>query len=501
MPHEPVPHEPVPAASPSERASSDEHPPARWRLPDRPSLPRLRKQAKELKRRASSAEDAEAAELVSTYDPGPEPVTLSRAQRVLARSYGFAGWSKLREHLAVLEVWGRDMVSSRASDDPVDAFLRLACLSYTDPYVSNRAVELLRAEPSLATATAATMAACGEAVALRDLLDRDPAAVAAVSGPHDWPPLLYLCYARLDVGDPAGTLRVLLEAGADPDAGFLWQRFPSPFTAVTGVLGGGERGEPAHPQAIPLVMMLLDAGADPNDNQAFYNRQFRADDSHLPPLLDHGAGHPHRSPWRERLGAAYPSPGEMVGEHLRTAAQQGFTERVRLLLAYGVDPNTSGYHPILGDQTAYELAVRNGHRAAAELLAAAGGRSDRIEESDLLLSAALAGDAEGVTGRREHAASLVTGRPDALRLAGELHGEEAIRQLLDLGYAIDAAGPDGRTALHEAALRGDAELCDWLLARGADPGLRDRDFGGTPADWAAHAGYVDLASTLRQLGT
>ena len=344
------------------------------------------------------------------------------------------------------------------------------------------------------------MAACGEAAALRDLLDRDPAAVARASGPHDWPPLLYLCYARLGVGDPVATLQVLLDAGADPDAGFLWQRFPSPFTAVTGVLGGGERDEPAHPQAVALVTMLLDAGADPNDNQAFYNRQFRPDDSHLPPLLDHGAGHPHRSPWRERLGAAYPSPAEMVGEHLRTAAQHGFTDRVRLLLAYGVDPNTRGYHPILGDQTAYEIALRNGHREAVELLAAAGGRSDRIGEPDLLLSAALAGDAEGVSRRREHAAALVAGRPDALRLAGEQHGVEAVRQLLDLGYGIDAAGPDGRTALHEAALRGDAGLCDWLLARGADPGVRDRDFGGTPADWADHAGHTELAARLRTRG-
>ena len=243
--------------------------------------------------------------------------------------------------------------------------------------------------------------------------------------------------------------------------------------------------------------MLLDAGADPNDNQAFYNRQFRPDDSHLPPLLDHGAGHPHRSPWRERLGAAYPSPTEMVGEHLRTAAEHGFTDRVRLLLAHGVDPNTRGYHPILGDQTAYELAVRNGHRAAAELLAAAGGRSERIGESDLLLSAALAGDVADVSRRRGHAADLLAHRPDALRLAGEQHGAEAIRQLLDLGYGIDGAGPDGRTALHEAALRGDAGLCAWLLARGADPGVRDRDFSGTPADWAAHAGHLDLASSLR----
>ncbi|HEY5979051.1 MAG TPA: ankyrin repeat domain-containing protein [Microlunatus sp.] len=486
----------MPTTTPSDRSRSDDHPPARWRLPDRPDLEHLRQQAKKLRRRAAAG-DADALELVTTYDPGDEPVTLSRAQRVLARAYGFAGWSRLRDHLTVLAVWGREMAATDEADDRVDAFLRLACLSYTDPYVAGGAVEILRREPGLATATAATMAVCGESVTLRGLFDHDPAAVEQSSGPHDWPPLLYLCYARLGLGDPVATLRVLLGAGADPNAGFLWQRFPSPFTAVTGVLGGGERDEPAHPEAVTLATMLLDAGADPNDNQAFYNRQFRPEDSHLPPLLEHGAGHPHRSPWRDRLGDSYPMPEEMVGEHLRTAAEHGFTARVRLLLAYGVDPNTRGYHPVLGDQTAYEIAVRNGHRDAAGLLAAAGGRSDRISEPDLLVSAALAGDAEGVARWRGHAAGLLTQRPDALRLAGELHGVEAVRQLLDLGYGIDAAGPDGRTALHEAALRGDEELVGWLLDQGADPGVRDRDFSGTPADWAAHSGHLDLAVRLR----
>lgn len=470
-------------------------PPARWRLPNRPSLDHLRGQAKKLLRRAAAGE-REAMELVARYDPADGPVTLARAQRVLARAYGFAGWSRLREHLAVLETWGREMAPSDPADGPVDAFLRLACLSYTEPSQAERALALLRADPELATATAATMAACGEAVALQALLAHDPSAAMTRSGPHAWPPLLYLCYARLDVGDPVTTLRVLLAAGADPNAGFLWQRFASPFTAVTGVLGGGERGEPAHRHAVELVTLLLDAGADPNDNQAFYNRQFRPDDSHLPPLLTHGAGHPHASPWRQRLGATYPSPEEMVGEHLRTAAQHGFTARVRLLLAHGVDPNSRGYHPALGDQTAYEVAVRHGHREAAELLAASGGRSYRIDGADLLLAAALADDVGEVARLREHADLLRSRRPDALRLAGEQHGRASIVNLLHLGYPIDAAGPDGRTALHEAALRGDGDLCDWLLAHGADPDLRDRDFSATPAGWAQHAGHEELAARL-----
>ncbi|WP_154796134.1 ankyrin repeat domain-containing protein [Occultella kanbiaonis] len=472
-------------------------PEARWNLPDDPSLEWLRSRAKQL-RRAFGDPDADehalAVELVNAFDPGSpsEAIQLSRAQRVLARAFGFPGWSRLREHLETLGTFGRPMAATGEDDSPEDRLLRLGTLNYTQWSDGSDARAMLAQDPTLAVGSAHTMAACGRAEELAELLRDDPAQADRQGGPHRWEPLLYACYSRLGTGDAVRTVQVLLNTGADPNAGFLWRRFASPFTALTGALGGGERGEPPHRAAVALATTLLAAGADPNDNQAFYNRMFTPDDSHLPPLLSHGAGHPHPSVWRNRLGAAYPTPEQMVGEHLRSAAERGYTERVRLLLEHGVDPNTVGYHPNLGDQTAYEIAVRNGHREAVGLLASAGGRSDRLDDYDLLLSAAFAGDTRGVGPLPD----LPARRPDAMRLAAEQHGIAALALLVDLGYDVSARGRCGTTALHEAAFRGDSATCRWLVDHGADRTAEDERFSGTPSDWAAHAGHEELAEEL-----
>lgn len=387
--------------------------------------------------------------------------------------------------------YDRPMTAHDDADGPVDRFLRLACLSYTEPDAAAEAVRLLEADPGLATASVHTMAACGRA---DELARSTPEAARTEGGPHRWVPLLYLCYSRIPQDDAVGSLEALLRAGADPDAGFLWQGLPSAFTAITGVFGGGERGEPPHPDGVRLATMLLDAGADPNDNQALYNRAFGPDDTHLPPLFAHGLGQDRPSPWRDRLGTAYPSPAEMVGEHLRSAAASGFTDRVRLLLAHGVDPDTRGYHPIHADRTPYELAVHVGHAAIAALLAEAGARTDGPTEVDLLVAAALAGETTAASPDLHR--DVVGKRPDAMATAAEHHGTAALWALLELGFSIDTAGPDGRTALHQAALDGDTELCRWLLAHGADRTRTDARFGGTPAQWAAHGGQDDLAAEL-----
>ncbi len=69
-------------------------------LPARPSLAQLRKQAKELLK-AYRAGDVAAVAEVERFESQPDPAkfALADAQRVLARAYGFASWTKLKQHV------------------------------------------------------------------------------------------------------------------------------------------------------------------------------------------------------------------------------------------------------------------------------------------------------------------------------------------------------------------------------------------------------------------
>jgi ankyrin repeat protein len=334
---------------------------------------------------------------------------------------------------------------------------------------------------------------------LEAALADDPDAVNRATGPFRWPPLLYVTYGRLNVGDPVGSTGVLLAHGADPDAGFLWHGLVSPFTALTGAFGGGEQGQSAHRHGPAIAQLLLRAGADPNDNQTLYNRMFTPADDHLELLFAHGLGADRPSPWRRRFGHTYPSPEQMLGEQLRWAAGHGFTARVRLLLEHGVDPRSPGYHPDHGDLTAFELAVTHGHREAADLLAEVGGSSDRIDDVDQLLSAAFSADRAALRAASPAVVGQARGRrPDAVAVAVEHGHDAAIPVLLELGFDVNAAGRWATTALHEAAHSGRADVVATLLAAGADPTRRDERFDATPSDWAAHAGHQALADDLRR---
>lgn len=73
---------------------------------------------------------------------------------------------------------------------------------------------------------------------------------------------------------------------------------------------------------------------------------------------------------------------------------------------------------------------------------------------------------------------------------------DAMRLLLEHGAAVNAVGPHGRTALHNAAESGNAEGVALLLAHGADREIKD-DSGKTPLKLARAAGRKHTVGLLR----
>ncbi|GLX93840.1 ankyrin repeat domain-containing protein [Herbidospora sp. NBRC 101105] len=473
------------------------------RLPDDPSIAWLRKQAKTLLRQARSKESTE---LVAEFHPRPpRTLTLSDAQLVVARMYGFASWPRLKHHLDTVARYSRSPHLVEPTADLAAEFLRLACLTYGSdhPGRTREADLLLARHPELAAANVFTMAATGSAEALAAVLAADPALARAEGGPFGWEPLLYLTYARLAApGDPVAAARVLLRHGADPDAGFLWEGLTSPFTALTGAFGGGESDQPAHPHGLALARVLLEAGADPNDAQTLYNRglggSFTDDTDHLELLLEFGLGRGGGGPWHTRLGPTLQSPRQLMREELATAALRGGPRRARLLLAHGAEVDGRGEHPAYGGRTPCELALLNGHTEVADLLAAAGASAD-LGELEAFVAACMRADAAAVAGfGPEVLARALARHPGLINRAAGLGKAEAVRLLAALGFDVDHR--ERSTPLHEAAWNDDVETVGALLQLGADPAITDTRFGATPLGWAEHGGRHRAAALLREVG-
>jgi len=252
----------------------------------------------------------------------------------------------------------------------------------------------------------------------------------------------------------------------------------TPFTALTGVLGHGEQGAPPHPEEAALARLLLERGANPNDDQTLYNREWSRDDGWLELLFAFGLGTGDGGPWARLLGDRLPSPRQMLENALVAAAHHGFADRVRLLLAHGVDPAGMGtQHPAHGGRAPIDEAALLGHLEIVDLLAAAGAQLSG-DEVHRFVSICMAGDRARAAELRSADPTLgeraIARHPDQLIRAAEKDGVAAVELLIELGFDVNARS---RTApLHEAAMHGNAEIIRLLLDNGADPNVRDGEF-------------------------
>jgi ankyrin repeat protein len=373
-----------------------------------------------------------------------EAATLAEAQRAIARELGYASWPRLVR-----------AVGERAT---VERVIALA------DHRGGLALELLDAFPEL-------RADPWVAVTLGDPSQLDDA--AAAGGPLDRPPLFYVARSRI-AGDTVAAARELLARGADPNGpgGEDW----------TNLSIACSRGD------APLVELLLDAGAEPNDGDSLYHAVEPADPACVRLLLRAGAVVPgtnalHHALDYERLeqvrmlldGGGDPNDPAAWPPLHHAVTRRRSPAFLRLLVERGADPTTRDRH----GRTAYQHAVRRGSRELAEELRELGAPAD-LTDGDRALSAVANGDPV-------RAGDLDADAPDMLT-------ELAMEDVATLGRVVDAVGPDFAaslgggprgTLLHQAAWFGRVPLVELLLDRGAAVDARAATDYATPLGWTA----------------
>lgn len=468
------------------------------RIPARPDIGHLKKQAKQLLARYRSNEPEAIAQLraalptaagMSDAAIAALGLRLHDAQSCIAREHGFPSWAELQ---------GFVLARRALADDPARAVLHWLRLVYAGDIAGGTngarpalAVRVLDDNPGLAGDDPWLACATGDHTALRQVIDADAAWVHRAGGALALPPLVAVTHSSL-LRLPAfrerlrACARMLLAAGADPgqSAGNRWPPAsldaPDETRRLSALYGAAGQNHDA-----VLTKLLLDAGADPNDNESLYhsldnpectrllleagarvtgsNALYRVLDldavDTLRLLLAHG-GDANEKPTS--------SPTSDWGSPLLWAIRRRRSPaHIEALLAAGADPAAITQEGV----SAYVAALRFGLPEVARMLKEAGGGA-ALSLQEEFVAACARGDADEARRIRSANPGVVASlSPAQLRLLPELAAQgcrAGVMCMVELGWPVATrAGDWDASALNLAVFRGDAVLARFLLVHGA----------------------------------
>ena len=500
-------------------------------LPDQPNLEQQKKQAKDLLHAHAQAEPT-ALDRIARHHPRLHNrpldairvarIQLADAQLVIAREHGFESWPKFAKHIETLRL-SREVASL---GDPASAFIEAAC----SPRHGHRSGTLEEAEmilardPQVAASSIYTAAILADEATVRTFLSGDRSSATAKGGPLGWDALTHLCfsrYLRLDRKRSdvfVSTARALLDAGASPNTGWIEMiDYPHPRPVLEAAIYGAA----AIAQHAGLTRLLLERGADPNDEETAYHVIETYDNTVLKILLESGRFNERslatallrKCDWHDLEGlrlvleyGAHPNYMTLWG---LTALHQAMRrdnriQMIEILIDYRADPalpNSEG-------KSAIWIAARRGRADALDLFEKRG-TPINLTGVDALI-AACARD------RKETIRSLVAAEPqlksELIDHGGTLLAEfsgvgnlAGVRNLFDLGVSVTARYREGdgyygiakeSTALHVAAWRARPDVVKELINRDAPVNARDGE-GRTALQLAVKACVDSYWSELR----
>jgi ankyrin repeat protein len=476
-------------------------------IPERPNLEQYKKQAKELARDCVEHQPA-ALDRIRRHHPRLHnqqelpAIALADAQLVLAREHGFPSWAQFAAHLETLRI----IRSVENLPDPVNTFIEVAVVPRRGWHASGtleHAELILARYPHVATANIYTAAVLADEPTVRKFLTQDPTLATATGGPHNWDALTYLAfsrYLRLDKSRPKSgddafvrTARLLLGAGASANTGWT-EYIDDPPRPVHESVIYAAAGLARHPG---LTRLLLEYGADPNDEETCYHAPETYDNTVVEILIDSSRCNERslawlaarKADWHDEKGLLLALHGGANPNYMTQWSHTPFQHSIRrdnglvmieMFLDHGADPylrNTDN------GRNAFQMAAYHGR---GDILTALEQRGftptfdGPNPDLDQLVAACALANMPRVQALLAHDPQLL---PQLLQIGGSLlarfagaNNLEGLRILLDLGVPANAPWPEGdpyfetpknSTALHYAAWRAWHPIVRELIARGA----------------------------------